>query len=624
MKMLIRSLMAMLCIIATTFLYGQNPTEIYLSTPNYSEGTQIIPVGIDLYDGNEVNTIYYGRTPSGSLSKPVLIFVHGYASNAQVFFKGNDNMYADVYRDGYRSAYVSLTPNDDMWTNGALLANMISIIKSHYNNAPIVMVGWSKGGVDIDAALVHFGANNLVQEVFTLSTPHFGTSIAELANSVLLSLVNIIFMQNNDATLSLQRSYMSYFRSITDNNPRNTVPYTTIGGWGNGPLNRLDIPQAILHGIDGPRRDGGNDGVVPYNSSIRPGAKELFDGQRKFSGFLGIPYYDGPSETELDHFEVTRGGKVWPFIKNELNNANRSEMISHTANTTNPNQLATSRMQVIIDPKTDYFLINDKNGYPAIYTNNASKSLILTNDNSTFSKLPPVKTENNTGQIYDVDNLLPGKYRLIGDDNNAVMIDPAGPELTIDFGSEHVTTVNPDGRFSFDAFVRELPQMQNINLKAFIVPVADLKLNKVEPDTIMLNVNTYQDKFQFFSTKSLNPGLYQLVVRAEGETFKRDLITSFVMTESYQTEEEGKQNLVTDWILYPNPAKEKVTVQLSDLPGNAVITIYSVKGEVVSKTSITAETESIDLPVSDYKPGLYIVELVHKNGREVQKLLINE
>ncbi|MEL6562632.1 MAG: hypothetical protein AAFQ94_30970 [Bacteroidota bacterium] len=516
-KMLLRSSVVLLCLLITTLLHGQAPTEIYLNAPNFSEGTQIIPVGIDLYDGNEVNTIYYGRTPAGSSSKPVLIFVHGYASNAQVFFKGDDNMYADVYRDGYRSAYVSLTPNDDMWTNGPLLANMIGIIKSHYNNAPIVMIGWSKGGVDIDAALVHFGANNLVEEVFTLSTPHFGTSIAELANSVLLSLVNIIFMQNNDATLSLQRSYMSYFRSITDNNPNNTVPYTTIGGWGNGPLNRLDIPQSILHGIDGPRRDGGNDGVVPYNSSIRPGAKELFDGQKKFYGFLGIPYYDGPNETELDHFEVTRGGKVWPFIKNELNNSNRSAVFANAATETNPNQFVSSSMQLIIDPKSDYFIINDDHQNVEIYSNTTTESLVLTHGIATSRELSVADLK--TDHVYQMNDLSAGKYFLNSDHHQAMIIERNGPELVMDFGSEQLTDVLENGQFNFKAFINDFPGKQAIKVRASIIPLANLKLDKVDADEVNLSVVTDGVQYQFFATKSLNPGLYQLVVRAEADLF---------------------------------------------------------------------------------------------------------
>ena len=273
------TVLAVLCLVST-FSYSQQyqnpaienfgpPNEVNLGAPYPGEGIDLIPGGVDLYSGDDPNTIYYGLTPPGSANRPVLVFVHGYASKASVWYSGDDNMYNDVYNDGYRAAYVSLTPNKHVWTNGAMLSTIIDRVTQHYNVSSVTVVGWSKGGVDTDAALVHFGANSKVDQVFTLSSPHNGTYLAELANSWLLSLVNIIFMQNNDATRSLTRGNMAYFRSITDNNPNNTVPYTTIGGWGNGPLARVDIPQGILHLNGGSKSSGGNDGVVPYRSSLR-------------------------------------------------------------------------------------------------------------------------------------------------------------------------------------------------------------------------------------------------------------------------------------------------------------------------------------------------------------------
>ncbi|MEL6558019.1 MAG: T9SS type A sorting domain-containing protein, partial [Bacteroidota bacterium] len=131
-------------------------------------------------------------------------------------------------------------------------------------------------------------------------------------------------------------------------------------------------------------------------------------------------------------------------------------------------------------------------------------------------------------------------------------------------------------------------------------------------------------QYQFFATKSLNPGLYQLVVRAEGETFKRDLLTSFVLKKPFEAPHEEKEDLTPDWKIYPNPSNGLTTVRFNKLSDNSVITIYSLKGEVLEQKSITGGSKSVELSVLDYQPGVYLVELVHQNNRQIQKLLIKK
>ncbi|MGB3465302.1 MAG: T9SS type A sorting domain-containing protein [Cyclobacteriaceae bacterium] len=630
--MQIRTLVVALCLLATNTLHGQSkyagrtenstPTERFLKSPNYSEGTQLIPVGTDLYNGNENNTIHYGRTPANSSGKPVLIFVHGYASNAQVFFTGNDNMYADVYRDGYRSVYVSLTPNENMWTNGAMLAIMISRIKAHYNNAPIVMIGWSKGGVDIDAALVHYGARNDVSEVFTLSSPHFGTGIAEIANNVLLSLVNVIFMQNNNATLSLQRGYMNYFRSITDGNSNNSVPYTTIGGWGNGPLNRLDIPQNLLHALGGPKSSGGNDGVVPYVSSKRPGGKELFSGLKRYSGFLGIPYYNGPDETNLDHFEVTRGGKVWPFIKNELTNAGKRYAPLENLSIQNPNKRIASRMQWITSAGSDHFIIGTKNTEANIILLSATpQTLVLVNDQGKPASFQPesLAKSNANETYYRLQGLKPGRYRLGNEDAIAILTENEGPEMILDFGDRQVLRTHEDGSLDFVLTI-DTP-LRNISVEAYIVPVSDLSLNRLAPRKIALGARYDNGQYTFKSGEKPASGVYQLMIEAKGTDFRRNLLTSFAISE--ETTENGEVAAIEEWTLYPNPAGDLANVRLDGATGRRVLTVYSIKGEKIRQQVIEEGTTIAKIPLVDYQSGLYIIE-IESDGKKSQKMLIRK
>ncbi|WP_279401318.1 hypothetical protein [Piscibacillus salipiscarius] len=69
---------------------------------------------------------YIGSTPSNlDPSKPILLFVHGLNSTAQIWWEDND-MYQTAYDAGYQTTFLQLHDaggyNEDMWDNGQLLA----------------------------------------------------------------------------------------------------------------------------------------------------------------------------------------------------------------------------------------------------------------------------------------------------------------------------------------------------------------------------------------------------------------------------------------------------------------------------------------------------------------------
>ncbi|MGB0523992.1 MAG: T9SS type A sorting domain-containing protein [Flammeovirgaceae bacterium] len=647
MKMKSTLLVVALMLVATGNLFAQfditdtedfgPATERFLGYPNTSEGTQLLPVGIDLWEGNDNNTIHYGLVPPNSSNKPVVVFVHGYASNASVFFEGDDNMYWDVYRDGYRSAFVSLTPNNHMWTNGNMLANIIDDITDHYGVDEVIVVGWSKGGVDIDAALVHFGANDKVSQAFTLSTPHFGTGIAELANSVLLSLVNIIFMQNNDATVCLQRGYMSYFRSITNNNSNNTVGYTTIGGWGNGPLARLSIPQGYLYLAGGSKASGGNDGVVPYSSSRRPGGNELFGGLVKKHGFLGIPYYEGPNETDLDHFEVTRGGLVWPYIKANIN-ANARLASTITANDYNPNAKITSNMQIVTHVKgTNTFQIEDGAGKVTILLGQAK-----TNERLTLKNKQGIAIEGNiltqerlgNGAIkssYEFNNLPKGEYTIDAEETfAAIVMTENGVEATLNTGLTDQKLVYEQGeRMNFELTLHTA-QQQVINqalVTGTLHRTTDLALNRVDDEPLVIAFDQTRDGFHTALDANLPEGIYQIMVKASGNGFTKHVVTSIAITRSATGEsiiEEPTQLSIAN--AYPNPSYGELTIELSGVNKQSSLTVFNIFGQEIKQFDLSNQVGNAVLTWNTSKEqlegGIYILQFTDGKQKVTKKVMI--
>ncbi len=602
--------------------------QYQLGAPNPSEGTQIIPVGIDLYEGNDPNTIYYGMVPPNSSSKPVMVFVHGYASNASVWYSGNDNMYRDVYVDGYRSAFVSLTPNRHIWTNGYMLSNAIDQIRNHYNVNSVVVVAWSKGGVDTDASIVHYGANSKVSEAFTLSTPHQGTSIAEVANSVLLSLVNIIFMQNNDATKSLTRGYLSFFRSITDNNPNNTVGYTTLGAWGNGPLNRLDIPQTILHGIDGPRANGGNDGVVPYNSSRRPGGRELFSGQRKEYGWFGIPYYPGPSQTELDHFEVTRGSKVWPFIKGVLNGTLRTAP-NQTPADYRMDPVVRSQTQLIASTGTDktfYVHGQDQEVQVMLMGKNLPKELVAESVNGGQALSLEMVQETAEGNIYLANTPVAGAYRISLPGEYIAMIEAeGGPTAALEplfpsgknlFDAEHAMG------FKVTAEGIEAGDLEGLKVHGTLNRINDLQLVATDDAPQVLEFIREGNAFRAVAGDDLPSGVYSISVTVEGQDFVRTLVTSVAKVGQTATSTNAPALRITD--VYPNPFSDVLTIELESA-SEGVLNIYDLQGRPVKEFAVTGgslQEVKWNAKSEGMANGMYILEFSNEGGQKISQRVI--
>ncbi|WP_026909242.1 esterase/lipase family protein [Paucisalibacillus globulus] len=217
---------------------------------------------------------YIGTTPTNLLpNAPVLLFVPGLNNVAQIFWEDND-MYQTAVDAGYQTAFVQLHDaggaSADMWDNGALLADKIREISNHFGK-PVTVVAYSKGGVDTQTALTHYGAWQYVQNVITLSSPHHGSQLADLAYSSTAGWLADLIGATGDGTYSMQMAYMADFRSQTDSQPRAYYnDYYTLGGtsWGS-------VFSSTWFGGMYLSSYGSNDGVVTAESSQLPGGELL-------------------------------------------------------------------------------------------------------------------------------------------------------------------------------------------------------------------------------------------------------------------------------------------------------------------------------------------------------------
>ncbi|MFC0212045.1 esterase/lipase family protein [Paenibacillus chartarius] len=210
-----------------------------------------------------------GATPPNlNPNAPIVLFVQGLTSYAGMWYNESD-MYQTAYNNGYQTAFVELydsagTPKS-MWDNGKILADRIVEISKHYNKK-IVVVAHSKGGVDTQTALVHYNAYPYVSNVITLSSPHYGSQLADLAYSSWAGWLAQLIGYQSDGAYSMQTSYMKYFRSITDShvNASKNKFFTFAGNdWNAGTA--AHFAGGLYLSFYGP-----NDGVVTVANSYIP------------------------------------------------------------------------------------------------------------------------------------------------------------------------------------------------------------------------------------------------------------------------------------------------------------------------------------------------------------------
>ena len=244
-------------------------------------------------------TWYVGATPPNvDYTKPVLLFVHGKGGSAQVWwgpttYHGTNDMYQYAYNNGYRTAFVDMYHDRSMWENGQMLNQQIDKVRSYFGVSKVTIVAHSKGGVDSDAALAHYGASGKVSRVITLGTPHWGTPIADMAYSSWTWWIAALMGELNDATYTMQTGYMNYFRSVTDG--RTAVPFHTISGYKCGP-----VFSALWYGCMA--IGGEDDGVVPVWSAKRPASTHMKTG-----------YWD--------HDEIRMGSRTWSTFSSVIRTA---------------------------------------------------------------------------------------------------------------------------------------------------------------------------------------------------------------------------------------------------------------------------------------------------------------
>lgn len=154
------------------------------------------------------------------------------------------------------------------------------------------------------------------------------------------------------------------------------------------------------------------------------------------------------------------------------------------------------------------------------------------------------------------------------------------------------------------------------NLAVEVVDNKDIVLTWDAPETMEMTPSSYNiyrndskigNTAQFsYTDEDLNPGIYRYTITAvyeDGESAPAGPISAEITVSITENNEVA-------FVLYPNPTENHITIESVK---NAVVKIYSVAGQMISKQNIVEGINTID--VSDLNSGIYFVDV---NGTMVK------
>ena len=285
--------------------------------------------------------VFYGAVnpTTATFNTPVLVFVPGLGGVACDWYStgstGNapciqngvaaaaNDMYGYAYESGYRTAFIS--PNtDNSPANGSIAADAANIasaiprIAAFYNTKSIYFIGHSKGGLDLQEAVLTASVYPLVKGIFTLSTPSQGTVLANwafahtaLTQEIETDLSEAPYFLNLNllsiAVYDMQTNEMATLRGVLDPTFEKSLakPFYTWGGTG-----FYDSAATYLTG-------GLLDTLIP-----------IVDVNSENDGFVTIaeshltPEISNDMGTvAVDHFKVNQGDVSFPKISGRIQGA---------------------------------------------------------------------------------------------------------------------------------------------------------------------------------------------------------------------------------------------------------------------------------------------------------------
>lgn len=599
-----------------TFVNSQKLTEHQLHLPGHFT--------LEYFSVYGEKRIFYGAIPPNFNGKTI-IFVPGYLNNADIFLVGN-SMYKKAYNEGYKTAFISMTRGKGDWVNGEILSRAIDQVLTHYETPEATVIAHSNGGKATEAALFHYGKINKVEKVITLGTPFKGTELADIGSFPLISWALDII--GKDAGRAYSTTYYCkdiwrpYFDGITK--PEQAQKFYNYGfwgyAWGKKFLFRgaLKISGAAIEIFGG----GANDGVSPYYSTTKPGAREMLSKNSIYG--------------ELNHLDIAHAEYIWGLIQPALKDNNRSNTntnITKTKSSKSAIHTQSSNTQILSDAGSLTSFIQEN-------TNEISINLISENPEAHYYLSNPLSRsfiqleDNSIENAHNKKFIIPVKKgRSLAQKEFKINTDSANRYLAFVNQEEenpmiyqYVPGDNPKLIVSFPKLKNN--QLDKITVKAEISNIQNEKSTKGI-------IFTRKNNLFIFETSSLEKGIYSMLLTGKiDHVYQRNLISGFVvgndipaLIEESVEEEKLENNMPNNGTvnaknnsinIYPIPAKD--VLHISSPFDKLNYTLYNIDGKTIQKGTLNNKAATLNL--SAINPGIYIISIEGENVSYSKKIII--
>lgn len=231
-------------------------------------------------------------------------------------------------------------------------------------------------------------------------------------------------------------------------------------------------------------------------------------------------------------------------------------------------------------------------------------------DNASFS-MSNNQLKINITTDFETKNSYTVRVKVTNQEGQSLEKDFSIDVLNVNEGPTNILLSNNviDENNAIGTFVGSLSAVDpdNINTFTFSLPANELDNESflIEEDKLLIaEVTNYKNK-NLYTIKVI-------VKDQEDLSFERNFN---ITVEENPTTNVIDKSLFKNIQIYPNPAKENVTINLD---GPAFISIHSLSGQVVKEWN----HESNVVPVTDISSGLYLVKITRNNEVETRKLTI--
>ena len=175
-----------LCVNANVVNNSASETFVYYCTDYMNPLDPSLSKIHDYKEMTNIGDIYFMYPCSFyDSSIPVHVFVHGLNESLINWFSDDVSMEDCLKKGNYRAAFVSLDPRGSIERNANILSVQLKSILEYFvkrngTMEGVVMIGHSKGGIDIQGAMYHNRIERFIKYVITLGTPHWASPIATL------------------------------------------------------------------------------------------------------------------------------------------------------------------------------------------------------------------------------------------------------------------------------------------------------------------------------------------------------------------------------------------------------------------------------------------------------------